>query len=414
MNSQLGPGPGTLGRMTCLIGPFCIAIGCLFSTLNSAAAEDLEKVRISLVNGSSIRATIKSIDASGVVAGTGLINGISLDEIVKIETGRSVNPPKTSSYLMLQMGGRHPMKQVSCNNDQVEIASNEFNRGYPLEVVQAIVWSDSPKVIEAISAPSSEFDMVIVTTSRGETAVQGLLESINDTHVVIDYKGESKKISLEKVKAVVAARLSSETSAGAKASVSLTDGSKIIGMINELSEGKLVLSVGEKYSLSIQTEEISTIAIQSKRVRYLSDLEPISYEEQSQFAVPRTWRRDLSVLGNQLRLKQNSTGRVLEFEKGIGARSYSALTFQNDGQFSHFRTVVGIDMETEGHGDCEMVVEGDGIKLWSKRVSGLDDPEPVVVEIKDISEIKLIVRPGEYFDLADHADWAEARFTKSK
>jgi len=128
MNSQ--PGPKTFGRMRCTLRPFCVAVACLASMLNSVSAEDLEKVRISLVNGSSIRATIKSIDASGAVAGTGLINGTSLDEIVKVDTGRSIALPTTSAYLLLQMGGKIPMQRISCSDEQVAVASRENDRRY--------------------------------------------------------------------------------------------------------------------------------------------------------------------------------------------------------------------------------------------------------------------------------------------
>ena len=61
-----------------------------------------------------------------------------------------------------------------------------------------------------------------------------------------------------------------------------------------------------------------------------------------------------------------------------------------------------------------MVIEGDGIRLWSKRVTGASDPEPLTVSVSGINELALIVLPGENFDLADHAVWADAKFTKSE
>lgn len=400
-------------RLLLSVAVFCF-FTCNLIRPTACAADGLEKVRVRLVNGSSIRATINSIDADGVISGSGIVNGMSLEEIVTIDTGRDIAQSKTSAYVLLQMGGKLLLDRVSSGNEKVAVFSQNQEREYPLEVVQAIVWSQSTKVMETLAAPSREFDSIVVATSRGETVVPGLLDAINDTHVLIDYKGEQKKISLSKVKAVVMARLSDQKPTGTKCSVVLSDGSRINGMINGLAGSALTISFGEQHSLSVDTAEIASISIESQRVRFLSDLEPLRYEDQVQFAVPRSWQRDRSVLGNPLRLKQNSTGRVLDFAKGLGTRSFSSLVFQNDNNFTHLRAIVGIDMETEGHGDCELVIEGDGIKLWSKRVTGRDDPEPVVVEIKDIDEIALIVRPGENFDLADHADWAEARFTKSK
>ena len=75
---------------------------------------------------------------------------------------------------------------------------------------------------------------------------------------------------------------------------------------------------------------------------------------------------------------------------------------------------VGIDSETKGRGDCRMVVRGDGIELWSGRVTGRSGLQVVDVSIRGIDAVELEVVPGEEFDLADHANWCDARFIKSK
>ena len=95
-------------------------------------------------------------------------------------------------------------------------------------------------------------------------------------------------------------------------------------------------------------------------------------------------------------------------------QSFSQLSFANTNEFDRFKAVVGIDAETAGRGDCQMVVRGDGIELWSKRVKASDDPVQVDLDIAGIKEFALIVYPGEDFDLGDHADWGEARFLKTK
>ena len=105
---------------------------------------------------------------------------------------------------------------------------------------------------------------------------------------------------------------------------------------------------------------------------------------------------------------------ITTFNSGIGIQSYSRLAFSNESGFTRFLATVGIDAETEGRGDCVMRVEGDGISLWSARVRGGEVAVDVDVSIEGISEVVLIVEPGEQFDLADHADWAKARFLKSE
>jgi len=95
-------------------------------------------------------------------------------------------------------------------------------------------------------------------------------------------------------------------------------------------------------------------------------------------------------------------------------QSFSQLSFSNSNEFDRFKSFVGIDAETQGRGDCQMVVRGDGIELWSKRIKAAEEPQQVDVDISGIKEISLIVYPGEDFDLGDHADWGEARFLKTK
>jgi hypothetical protein len=61
-----------------------------------------------------------------------------------------------------------------------------------------------------------------------------------------------------------------------------------------------------------------------------------------------------------------------------------------------------------------MRVEGDGITLWSQRIRGGEPSVEIDVDISGISQVALVVDPGEQFDLADHADWARARFLKTE
>ena len=385
-----------------------------FGLVSSASDSGFKNVRIRLVNGSSIRATVESIDAEGNISGSKILKDFRLGQITSINTGRKQNPSDGKCNVKLKLGGNLIADSLLLDQDQVSTTRMEAKIQIPISAVRAVVWRSSEKVIESLENPSGEYDYVIVSTKRGEQRVKGFLESITQTHVIVDYQGQSRKISLDKVLAVVVADLGNAAPQGIKANVSLVDGSKVVGAIKSFRDDNLEIAISESYSLDVAAQKISQVIIRSDRISYLSDVDPIRYEEQTQFAASRQWQRDASLLGNPIRLKYDSTNRVLTFDKGIGTRSYTSLVFRNDNSFNNLRAVVGIDMETAGQGDCEMVIEGDGIRLWSKRVKGSDDPEPIVVDIDGISEIALIVLPGANFDLADHADWADVRFTKSE
>ena len=72
-----------------------------------------------------------------------------------------------------------------------------------------------------------------------------------------------------------------------------------------------------------------------------------------------------------------------------------------------------MDAETRGRGDCRFIVQGDGVELWSQRIRGSDDPQPLDVDITNVRQIALIVEPGEQLDLADHANWAAVRLLQT-
>ena len=264
----------------------------------------------------------------------------------------------------------------------------------------------------AFNNRTADNDAVVVSTNSGEKIVPGLVEAIDATHVVLVYGGKSRRISLEKVRAVVMAKLNVTKPVGSVAKVELIDGASFVGAIKSMDQKRVDFALSKSTRLEIGCETISSITIKSDRVAYLSDLSTLREEEQSQFSASRPWQRDRSVLGNPLQLKFKANDKTVAFEKGIGTRSFTSLVFPNDG-FDTFLAVAGIDVETGGHGDCEMVVSGDGIRLWSKRIRATDDPQMIKVEIKGIQEVTLDVFPGEKFDLADHADWADARFIKN-
>lgn len=401
-----------------LTGSFTVSIamciGLILRCPPEAAAWDLDNVRIRLVNGSSIRGTIQSIDTHGEIVGSRILKNIRLGQITSIDTGRQEESKAENCVVKLRLGGNLLADSMVLDQDLVKSTRLGIENQIPISAIRAVVWNSSEKVIESLASPSAEYDHVIVKTKRGEQTVKGFLESITDTHVFIDYQGKSRKIALDKVMAVVVAELESQTPEGIRANVLLVDGSKVNGVIRSFQDDQIQIEITDRFSMAVAASRITRINIQSDRILYLSDVEPIRFEEQTQFAASRQWQRDKSLLGNQIRLSYKSNNRVLTFDKGIGTRSYTSIVFRNDNDFDHLRAVVGIDMETQGNGDCEMVVEGDGIRLWSKRVRATDDPEPIVIDVAGISEVALIVLPGANFDLADHADWADVRFTKSE
>ena len=375
----------------------------------------VDQVTLEMINGQAFEGTLEKIDGTGLVQGKGLPTDCNLDQVSVINFRRPKNLASPAGIqVRLAAGGLVYADRLTIGNDVVELESAGRDETIPLEIVQAVVWQLTDQTEKQVGARSSEMDTVVVETGSGERVVQGVLEGVDGSHVKIQYQGESRKIAKSKVRALILADLQMPAAEGVKATVRTASGWVVTGAIEKLEQGYLHLSPVAGRLISLPLQDILSIKVQSDRVAYLSDMEPVDVQQRPDFTVPRTWKRNRSIEGNPLTLKDPSTGQTRVYAQGLGTQAYTALAFENKGGFDRFQATVGIDAETLGNGDCELVVQGDGIQLWSKRLRGSDPPELLSVDIAGMNEIVLIVKAGEQFDLADHVDWCEARFVKNR
>jgi hypothetical protein len=193
-----------------------------------------------------------------------------------------------------------------------------------------------------------------------------------------------------------------------QAMVALRDGSRLAGSLTSIADGQATIELPGGGQVAFPWTAASRIDVRSDRVAYLSDLKPTSVEESAVVTLTRPWQRDKNVLGKPLVL----AGK--EYDKGIGVHARSSLTFTAGQKYETLAAVIGIDAGTGGKGDCVFTVLGDGQPIFTKRMKGNDPPENLSVEITRYDQVTLLVEPGADLDLADHANWCEVRFIKSK
>ena len=386
-----------------------------FSLIATTVAKDLESVTVRQFNGSSAKGTVSSLDENGELVGDDFPTGVRLSEVLSIESDKAVSiDPNLSVILHLVDGGKIRIKNPQIADEKVIFRSGSGISEIPLQALRAIVWSGSATVERQVANPAIDKDGVIVGGANGEQGVAGIMESLNLDKLHLSYEGKSETIDVGKLKALVMADLGLKRLGGSIATISLIDGSTVVGVISNIANRKVSVSQSGNTTIEFPTNKIASLVVESDRLQYLSDLEPTDVQQRTQFALQREWKRDRSVETNPLRIRFGKSDRISQFHKGLGTQAFTELSFTNAKNFDRFNATVGIDAETQGRGDCRMVLRGDGIELWSKRVRGDGDPEDVDVEIAGMKVISLVVYPGEDFDLADHADWANARFVRTK
>lgn len=386
-----------------------VVVCSIFLTPGFLSAQ-IPNVKVQSLEGETLTGSLTSISAEGDLEG--LNKPINLTSVLSLTTNREQTPSDDPIRVHLISGGFLGANSIQIENEKASLRGRGQQVDLPLEAVRAVVWKKTPIVEKALANPSKDNDQVLVTIKGNQGSVEGLLEGISKDGVQIFYEGKSRRISLEKVDGVVIADLQIPAAKGAQATVETIDGAKLIGVIKEMNSLGISVGLTAQAAIKVRCNQIYSFKIASDRLQYLSDLEPVEAREDTVFAVERSFKKDTSVAGQKMTLL-DVNGAPVSIARGIGVQSTSELTFLNAG-FDRFRAIVGIDLETKGRGDCEAIVRGDGIELWRKRIQGGQKAEEVDIDISGINKVTLIVNPGREFDLADHLDWGNARFLKTK
>lgn len=383
----------------------------LCAALGGVSLLQAEDDRLILLDGETVSAAISGIDAQGRVRGEKVPLGLDLDGLRRIERAAAA-PRSAGSGIVLELsGGKLFASGVTIGSDRCDIAW-EFGEklSLPIDVVRAIRFDPQGKFEafeEALKTPSPDTDRLFVRIDDKVQIVAGLIEELAADKVVFEFQKKKQTLPREKLYGIVTARIGGDAVQAGQSLIELRDGSSLSGGIASLADGVLTLKVSGGSKAELPWNAVAKVTLRSSRVAFLSDLNPTEVVEQALVTTPRPWRRDRSVAGRTLSLGQRT------FEKGLGTHALCRLTFAADGKYDFLAATIGIDAETEGRGDCVLSVLGDGKELFSKRFRGADPPHELKLDVRGVKQLTLVVEPGEDLDLADHADWGDARLIRA-
>ena len=233
--------------------------------------------------------------------------------------------------------------------------------------------------------------------------MRGALLAVEPDHVRFLWNDAERRIAREKVYGVVLARSGPPPERTGRCLVHLADGSRVWLAVQRLAKGRLEGAVADGADLAVPWSAVVRLDVRSPRLVFLSDLDPVEVEQTALVTYAGPWRRDRNVVGGPLRLG----GRT--YEKGLGVHSRCRLVYDLGGRFDTFAATVGVDASTDGQGDCVFVVETDGKQRFRRRMTGADQPHAVRVPVAGARRLTLTVEWGEDLDLADRANWCDAR-----
>ncbi len=364
-----------------------------------------------LLDGTTIDAKSLSLSA-GKLAGDGVPEGLSLDDLRRIEL--ATEQPAAMMLPVgaeLRGGGRVHGKSATIGDERCRI---DWTLGQPLampiDVVRGLRLSPeatSPEFDKALAAPAADADRIFFKVDGKSDSISGLIVSLTADQLTFQLEGAERMLPRAQLIGLVLAQPQAEGEV-TRTTVHLRDGSRLAGDLTAIAKGAASLALPGGGQIEFPWSAAIAVDVRSSRVAYLSDLKPVEVEESTLLTLPRPWQRDKSVMGKPLTLGS----RV--FDKGLGVHARSALTFAADRKYDVLAGMIGIDAQSGGKGDCVFSVLGDGQNIFTQRIKGNDPSQDLKLDISRYERITLLVEPGEGLDLGDHANWCEVRLVRNK
>lgn len=369
-----------------------------------------------LLDGTNVEKRIVGIDEQGKVTFEEGQAAVDLQGLRKIERPVGAADIEAVSLVHLVGGGVISATKVSLTEESAVI---DWSYGeaveLPLSAIRAvrITSEKDPKklppgassFISGISEESGDKDRLFVHVEDKVQSLAGVFVSMDEKSVKFLYQDQERTIDRGKVFGVLLAGTGKSPNLTGLAELTLADGSTLWAKINKLRSGLAYLKIISGPDMVLPWATVRSVSIRSDRMVFLSDLDPKDVFERA-IAQVGTWQKNKSVRGRPLSIR----GRV--FDKGIGVHATCRLTFDRPGNFNVLAATIGIDDETNGRGDCEFVVLGDGKELARVRIKGNDEAQDLRVKLGGAKEITLAVEPGNDFDFSDHGNWGDVRLIK--
>lgn len=249
-------------------------------------------------------------------------------------------------------------------------------------------------------------DLLLAQTKKGEViAIPGIMEGTDLDKLRFRYQNRTRTLPLQQVEGLVlAARPDSRPDEELRPTFALLGGARISGRWKDLDSTTWQIDTAWGQTLNLPATEVETVHLRGGKMSYISDLKPGKVEETPYFGHRLSWRKDVNLVGEPLRMNG------LTYEHGVAVHSRCSLTYDLAGRYSTFETLVGFDDAVKGRGRVDCRVIADGKELYANPDLRADGP-PVRLKlpVAGIEQLRLIIDFGRGQDTGDRVIWANAR-----
>lgn len=386
-----------------------------------------------LLSGESFKANVETITEAGVrfarqADRIALADLRRIDRPIKAET-----PPLRSYRVYLADGSVLVASRVQADGQHVTVDIAEAGAlQLPLASVRGIVLvpvsvdargrlQPEPAFAAALGKANDPADALFVMREPGQlTVVSGALESLGADDARFVWNDRARTIGRSKLYGVTLATSGDRPDVTGQARVTLVGGSRVWANVRLDEAGQAQLTRDDGVTLDVPWRRVAKLVVRSPKMAFCSDLTPVRIDRAFPLAAP-AWGPTfdaavMSATGDAIRLG----GR--RYDRGIGVRSATAITYDIARKYDRFVATVGFDDSLAAsrtntrlapRGEAAFVVMGDGRELLRVAMTDTDKPRPINVDVTGVEELKLYVDPlGS--DLGDATAWADARLIRDE
>ncbi|MCO6438397.1 MAG: NPCBM/NEW2 domain-containing protein [Phycisphaerae bacterium] len=338
---------------------------------------------------------------------------IPTEEIVRISTSNSDQPPPVADAEFILAGGDHLYGRVvgrGVEAVEIESASAGTLRA-PLEGLREI------RLRPAISSralgadvpdkqTTKETDDRIRLTNGDE--LRGLVVSVDSAGVTIEGPRGADSIPWSVIQFLRMSGLSTLRMPLPLAIVTTVHGERLTCRSLVWSEDNIEAEHVAGFRVSISAQRVARVDLIGGRWQWLGELEPVSFDHTPMLGISWPYRVNQNALGEPI-LVDGET-----YDRGIGVHSRTSLIYELKSEYREFVTALGLDDRSGPFADVSAYILVDGVRKYAE--TGLRPGRligPVRVDVRRANRIELIVDYGKNGDIQDRFNWVEAGLVRT-
>lgn len=246
-------------------------------------------------------------------------------------------------------------------------------------------------------------------------ATEGVLGKIDESTIEFEFGDSSVNVSRGKVEGVIYFHRTTSASRDPVCRVTDGSGSRWNARSLQLKEDGLHAICVSGVRFTIPLAHVDTLDYSVGNIDYLSDLprESVIWKPRRVAGTPPSAYRwfspkfDTGLYGSVLKLDDEP------YEKGLALHSHAEVTYRLTKRYRSFLARVGVDDGSRYEADLELQIFGDGKVIFTRKITGRDEPFDLELDMGGIRRLKIVVGYGnDDSERGDNLNLCNARLTK--